>query len=280
MFQNQKKTTTAPTTTGSTPAPKGGSSTPPPPSGGPPPPPSGGPPPPHVEEHDSNAPNTSDLFASINAKRDNAGSGLRKVLDTEKTKNRKEEEKVSVVPDGKQTATTTAPKGKGKTQGPPKFELSKGMGEKWVVENQVDQQLEITDTKTKQGVYIFNCRNTYVTIKGKVNNVILDSCHKSGVIVDDAVSSVEMVNSNGVKVQIVGSVPTITIDKVDGVQIFLSEASIGTSIISSKSSEMNVLVPGATEDDDMIEIPIPEQFQSKYNPETKKLDTEQVTLNL
>jgi hypothetical protein len=257
--------------------------TPPQPSGGAPPPPPPGPPPVFEEEPQAqdNKPNMGDLFAAINAKRDNAGAGLRKVENHEKTKYRKEEDKVSTVPDSLPQKTTTVASGKGKKpSGPPKFELAKGMGEKWIVENQEGQNLEITDTKTKQAVYIFNCKNTFVTIKGKVNNVILDSCVKSGVILDDAVASVEMVNSSSVKVQILGSVPTINVDKTDGVQIFLSETCVGASIITSKSSEMNVMIPGATEDDDMIEVPIPEQFQHKYNPQTKKLETEQVTLNL
>ncbi|KAL0491757.1 cyclase-associated protein 1 [Acrasis kona] len=251
-----------------------------PPSSGPPPPPAGGPPP-VVENTDNqkSAESSDDLFASINQLRDNAGSGLRKVAKEEKTKYRSEEEKVSVVPDTITPAKSVAAKGK-KASGPPKFELVSGFGEKWVIENQDGQQLEVTDTKTKQGVYIFNCNNTYITVKGKVNNIILDSCKKSGVILDDAVASVEMVNCQSVKVQVVGSVPTVNVDKTDGVVIYLSEASINTTIITSKSSEMNVCVPGATEDDDSVEVPLPEQYQHKYNPETKKLETEMVSLNL
>jgi adenylyl cyclase-associated protein len=89
-----------------------------------------------------------------------------------------------------------------------------------------------------------------------------------------------MVNCSGVKVQILGNVPIINVDKTDGVQIFLSKDSVTASVITSKSSEMNVLVPGATEDDDMIEIPIPEQFQHVWDPEKKKLVTECLSLNL
>ena len=37
--------------------------------------------------------------------------------------------------------------------------------------------------------------------------------------------------------------PTISIDKTDGCQIYLSEESLAVEIVSSKSSEMNVLVP-------------------------------------
>lgn len=40
-----------------------------------------------------------------------------------------------------------------------------------------------------------------------------------------------------------GKVPTISIDKTDGCQMYLSNDSLAVEIVSSKSSEMNVLVP-------------------------------------
>lgn len=45
-----------------------------------------------------------------------------------------------------------------------------------------------------------------------------------------------------------GKVPTIQIDKSDGVQIYLSKESLGCEIFSAKSSEMNVSVPSADGD--------------------------------
>ena len=44
-------------------------------------------------------------------------------------------------------------------------------------------------------------------------------------------------------IQVLGKVPTISIDKTDGCQMYLSKDSIATEIISAKSSEMNVLIP-------------------------------------
>lgn len=37
--------------------------------------------------------------------------------------------------------------------------------------------------------------------------------------------------------------PTVSIDKTDGCQMYLSKESLGVEIISSKSSEMNVSIP-------------------------------------
>lgn len=68
-----------------------------------------------------------------------------------------------------------------------------------------------------------------------------------------------------------GKVPTISIDKTDGCQIYLSSDSLDVDIISSKSSEMNVLIPKG--DGDYTEIPIPEQYRTKVN-KNKTLTTE------
>jgi len=48
--------------------------------------------------------------------------------------------------------------------------------------------------------------------------------------------------------QVLGKVPTISIDKTDGCQMYLSADSLAVEIISSKSSEMNVLIPNGSGD--------------------------------
>lgn len=44
-------------------------------------------------------------------------------------------------------------------------------------------------------------------------------------------------------------VPTIIIDKTDGCQMYLNKDSLNVEIVSSKSSEMNVMLPTASGDD-------------------------------
>lgn len=48
------------------------------------------------------------------------------------------------------------------------------------------------------------------------------------------------------------------------VQLYLSFESISAAITTAKSSEVNVIIPGNTPDDDFVEAPIPEQFVSTY----------------
>ena len=56
-----------------------------------------------------------------------------------------------------------------------------------------------------------------------------------------------------------GSAPTISVEKTDGCQMFLSNDSLGVNIISSKSSEMNVMIPSS---DEFVEVAVPEQFRT------------------
>ena len=55
-------------------------------------------------------------------------------------------------------------------------------------------------------------------------------------------------------------VPTITIEKTDGCQVYLSLDSLHTEIITAKSSEMNILIPKP--DGEFVECPVPEQFKT------------------
>lgn len=56
-------------------------------------------------------------------------------------------------------------------------------------------------------------------VKGKVNAITIDQCTKTGVVFESLVASCELVNSSGLQVQVTGVVPTVTIDKCDGVQV-------------------------------------------------------------
>lgn len=49
--------------------------------------------------------------------------------------------------------------------------------------------------------------------------------------------------------QVLGKVPTISIDKTDGCQMFLNKETLNVEIVSSKSSEMNVMLPTPSGDD-------------------------------
>ena len=58
-------------------------------------------------------------------------------------------------------------------------------------------------------------------VQGKVNAITLDSCTRAGLVFQDLVSSCEVVNCISVEVQSTGIMPTIAIDKTDGIAVRL-----------------------------------------------------------
>lgn len=148
------------------------------------------------------------------------------------------------------------------TEKPPVFARD---GKKWLIENQKNNtNLVVDNAEMNNVVYIFKCVNSTIVVKNKINSIVMDSCKKSCVVFDSLVSSVEFINCQSVQMQVLGKVPTVTIDKTDGCQMYLSKDSLNTEIVTSKSSELNVMIPKA--DGDYSEHPIPEQFKTTVGP--------------
>jgi len=199
-----------------------------------------------------------DLFAAL-SKGEGVTSGLKKVTNDMKTKNRPDSEKSSVVKAIEPKSTRDESKAT-KVKKPAKFELQ---GNKWVIENQSNnRELVISETEPKQTVYIFGCDNSTVQIKGKVNAITVDGCKKTAVVFENAIATFEVVNSQGIEVQILGKVPSLFVDKTDGIQLYLSKDCLASEIIASKSSAVNVHIPGPNQGDDPTELPVPEQFKT------------------
>ena len=81
-------------------------------------------------------------------------------------------------------------------------------------------------------------------------------------VVENVLASLDIVNCKSVQTQILGKSPTAIIDKTDGLQLFLSRECMDIEVFTAKSSEMNISIPGKTESDDFVEIPVPEQLKS------------------
>jgi adenylyl cyclase-associated protein len=141
-------------------------------------------------------------------------------------------------------------------------------GISWVFEhyeNARDLELAPEDTGMKKAVMIDNCINSLIQIRGKVKSIIISGCKSTSIVFQDVVSSVEIINSQKLQIQATGKVSSISIDKTDGIQIYvLRESYQDIMFTTSKSADMNIIVPGPTPDDDSIEIPIPHQFVHRF----------------
>lgn len=231
---------------------------------GPAPPPPG--PPPKLDDAPVSTSSSSDgdsrnaLLAALN-KGEGITTGLKKVTSDMKTKNRTDRSGV---------VTAKAPVAK-KTQAPkqpPKIALE---GSKWVVEY-VTSETTIDITETRQTLYLYKCDGAAIRINGKFNAITVDSCRKTIVVFDDAISTCELVNCNSMKLQVNKSIPSVSIDKTSGCQLYLSETALATQVITSKIDEVNVLIKGP---EDWLETPVPEQFVSTWVD--GKLKTESIS---
>jgi adenylyl cyclase-associated protein len=108
-------------------------------------------------------------------------------------------------------------------------------------------------------------------VKGKANCITVDQCKKSAVVFDDLIASCEFVNCQSVKAQANGTVNTISIDKTDGINVYLNESNKTAQLVSAKSSEMNVSVVDS--EGDLTEYPLPEQYVSEWDAAKKTFVT-------
>ncbi|XP_074468720.1 adenylyl cyclase-associated protein 2 [Sebastes fasciatus] len=226
----------------------------------PPPPPPPGPPP--VFTDDDSQPQAeaqhSALFAQLNQGMD-ITKGLKHVSDEKKSHKNPNLRSQATPTKTKSPGTVNSPRAAVQKR-PPLLELE---GKKWRVENfDQNHDLVIEETELKQVVYVFACNNSTLQIKGKVNSIIIDNCKKLGLVFENVVGIVEIINSKSIQIQVLGRVPTMSINTTEGCQVYLSKDSLNCNIVSAKSSEMNILVP---QDDEYREFPVPEQYKTVWD---------------
>lgn len=228
-----------------------------------------------MKASDGGAGGLKDVFAELQ-KGGGTTAGLRKVTDDMKAKNRPDRTGHVVAPPaaaaaagaGEGVAAGAAGKAAAKPMGKPRLELEQDR--KWVVEHHAgNKDIVIDKTDPRHTVYIFNCNNCVVQVKGKVNAVSIDGCKRTGVVFDNVIATCELVNCGSMQVQCLGAVPTVSVDKCDGCQVFIPEAvAKGGSfqLVTAKSSEVNLTVVPADPDSgaDAEEHAVPEQFISTF----------------
>lgn len=189
-------------------------------------------------------------------------SGLNRVTDDMKTKNQKD---VAPLPAAPKPAAPKPklPAGKAPITKDPIFENKNGS---WYLEYQQDNHaLEVKDVAIRDGVYVGHSRNSTVKITGKPKSVAIDNCFRVTVYLEDTLSSVEFVNCDRCTVYIAGTCPTIAIDKSKGIVMNLSEKALACNpdIVTSNISECNIQIPGPSEEENITEIPLYEQYINK-----------------
>ena len=148
-----------------------------------------------------------------------------------------------------------------RTKKPPRKELD---GNKWIIENfdnPSEGVLEI-DAHISHSILITRCTKTTIRVLNKANAISIDSSSQVSLIIDSLVSSVDVIKTPRFELQVLGTLPTIMLDQVDGATIYLGKQSLGTEVFTSKCASVNVNVPGRGDEDDYSECPLPEQIKS------------------
>ncbi|KAJ4289168.1 suppressor of rasval19 [Kalmusia sp. IMI 367209] len=225
----------------------------------PPPPPPGGIPPPRVLRHHP---------AHLHQAGEAVTKGLKKVDQSQMTHKNPSLRATAPVPsrsdsNGSLRSKSPAPPGKKpkpesmRTKKPPKKELD---GNKWIIEH-FDSPSEMVEINAEinHSILISRCKNVTIRINGKANAISIDNSEKTSIVIDSLVSSVDVIKCPRFALQVVGTLPTLLLDQVDGATVYLGKDSTNTEILSSKSSSVNINLPV---DDDYVENPVPEQIRT------------------
>ncbi|KAL8631388.1 hypothetical protein Q9189_002898 [Teloschistes chrysophthalmus] len=154
-----------------------------------------------------------------------------------------------------------------RTKRPPRKELE---GNKWLVENydgnpQEGGMLEI-QASISHSILISRCNKLTIRVLGKANAISFDNCTQCSLVIDSLVSAVDVIRSPRFEMQVLGSLPTIMLDGVDGAQIYLGRGSLATEVFTSKCSGVNVNFPEGGEEGgeegEYVERALPEQIKS------------------
>ncbi|PQE29175.1 adenylyl cyclase-associated protein [Rutstroemia sp. NJR-2017a BBW] len=161
---------------------------------------------------------------------------------------------------GKSPAPGKKPKPESmRTKKPPVKRLE---GKKWIIENfeNEPEPIEI-EVDLSQSILISRCVKTTIMVKGKANAITIDNSPRLSLVVESLVSSIDVIKAPNLALQVLGVLPTIIMDQVDGAQIYLGKDSLNTEIFTSKCASVNILTPQG-EEGDYKESPLAEQFRT------------------
>jgi len=199
------------------------------------------------------------VFDQLKMGGDGVTSGLKKVTNDMKSKNQTNK---PVLEAKQKEEKKSAPVAAAKQKKPAETRFAKGT---WFVENYDSGEVTVSPVQLKENVYILNCSNVVVNVPDKCKSIQLDTCKKVHCNFKSVVSMVELVNTHSSKIECSDSIPQVAIDKCSGISVILSKSAYQSppGIITSMTSEINVVIPGKSDEDDPVELPLPEQFLHK-----------------
>ncbi|KAG4414093.1 hypothetical protein IFR04_012794 [Cadophora malorum] len=260
-------------------------------AGAPPPPPPPGPPPPPIKFDSAPPPpptaggGLDAVFSDLN-KGEAVTKGLRKVNADQMTHKNPSLRAGATVPQRSDSASSVS-SNRGKSPAPGKKPKPESMrtkkppvkrldGNKWIIENYDNESAPVKIEATmSQSILISRCNKTTIMVTGKANAISIDNSPRLSLVIESLVSSIDVIKSSNFALQVLGTLPTVIMDSVDGAQIYLGKESMQTEVFTSKCSgvNLNIISGDDEEDEDYKEVPLPEQLRT-YITEDGKIETE------
>jgi adenylyl cyclase-associated protein len=116
----------------------------------------------------------------------------------------------------------------------------------------------------KDIVNFYQCKNTTLRVPSKVKGLSFLNCERCTIVISDVIGVVELTSCKRGKLYITGAVHSLTIDKSDGLEVNVNEASLDIQITVAQSQGLNVSIPDLKEEGNMVEFPIPEQIRVQF----------------
>ena len=144
---------------------------------------------------------------------------------------------------------------------------------RWVASGYRDSEVnfEEDDTNSKQSITITDCIDTIVNIRGALGQVVVENCQGVGLVVESLGSGVVVINSKRIEVQANGTVCSVEVENSDNVRLYVLGEKPAT-IFTSRSSEVILIIPNS-ESNGQSEVTLPERIVHKINPSTKKIES-------
>ena len=109
---------------------------------------------------------------------------------------------------------------------------------------------------------MIKCQDTTLVVDGKCKSVMVEGCTNVKIVVTSVLTNIEVMNSKKVNVTVQDYIPQLNLERSQGIQVYLFPSAKGCKIHSTCSQQMVVNYPkeGAGEDDEWLDIAIPETY--------------------
>ena len=140
-------------------------------------------------------------------------------------------------------------------------------------------QFGADDVDYKTACNFTKSNKTNFIVEGKAKVVNLEGCTNCALIIDEVVTTIELINCEGVKIQVKNKTGNFVLDKCHKTELYLSEEGKNVKIHTTKSTTTIVNFPAAEVDDlgnDSRSLPIYETWETVIKGD--KLESSPVVL--